>query len=124
MTARAHNDPAVLPRSPSSSHAVSVSAGLWTIHVGGQTADEGDLATQTLAAVRNVEIVLNDTAAQLDHVVSWTVQVVGDQDLEPVHTALQTAWAGRGAPPALTLARVAGLPHPASLVQISAIAVI
>jgi enamine deaminase RidA (YjgF/YER057c/UK114 family) len=49
--------------------------------------------------------------------------VVDDVPVEPAFDVFIRAWAGRGPAPLITMARVAGLAHPAFLMELHAIAV-
>jgi enamine deaminase RidA (YjgF/YER057c/UK114 family) len=125
-----HLNPASLPANPAFSQGVSVDGGSRTIYVGGQnaigvTGIEGDnLAAQTEVALANLRAVLAEGGAELGQVVSLMIHVVGDADLRPALAAFQAVWGGVGPPPAISVARVAGLAHPAFLVEISAVAVV
>ena len=131
MTAKIrHHNPAGSPPNPAFTHAVSVEGPVRTVFVGGQNAagPEGvigdDLGTQTAVALDNLTTALTAAGAELRHVVSWSMLVVGDADLRPAVAAFGQAWANAGPPPTITVARVAGLADPEFLVEITATAVV
>ncbi len=131
MTAKIrHHNSAGLPTSPAFSHAVSVEGQVRTVYVGGQNAvgPEGvigdDIGTQTAVALDNLTTALAAANAELRHVVTWSISVVGNDDLRPAVRAFEAAWGSGGAPPAITVARVSGLATPQMLVEISAIAAV
>ena len=130
MTTRTHHNPPSLPNNPAFSQAVSVEAPQKTIYVGGQNAVttdgvvEGDIAVQTTQTLRNIEAVLADAGATLEDVVTWTLLVVDGQPLEQGFGAFQEVWGTRAEPPAITMAFVSALAHPAYLVEMSAVAVV
>ena len=130
MATVTHLNPQNLPRNPAFSQGVRVDGGASTIYVGGQNAVDAageivgdDIATQTTQALRNLERVLAEGRAGLEHVVSWTISVVAGQDLRAAVGAFAAVWGSRGEPPAISVTIVAGLANPAFLVEISAIAV-
>jgi enamine deaminase RidA (YjgF/YER057c/UK114 family) len=126
-----HLNPDGLPANPAFSQAVVVEGAARTIYVGGQnavtadgTVDGDDIGTQTTRALRNVELVLHAAGAELADIVSWTIYVVQGQPLGPGFAAFQQVWSPEDAPPAISGVIVAGLAHPAFLVEISAVAVV
>jgi enamine deaminase RidA (YjgF/YER057c/UK114 family) len=84
--------------SPAFSHVAVVPAGATTIYVGGQNG--------------------------VDDVVQWTVFMTEDADLNAAYAAIGPRLAGPGAPPLVTMARVAALGVPGALVEVSAIAAV
>jgi enamine deaminase RidA (YjgF/YER057c/UK114 family) len=127
----AHINPPALPRNPAFSWAVSVEGQARTIYVGGQNAlaEDGSivgdaLREQTVRALENLELVLSEAGARLEHVVSWTILVVDGQPLLDGFAGFQQVWGERGETPAISMAFVAGLANPRFLVEISAIAVV
>jgi enamine deaminase RidA (YjgF/YER057c/UK114 family) len=120
---RVHHNAPDRPANPAFSEAVSVAGNARTVYVGGQNGVGPDLASQTVAALRNLESVLGGAGAKLEDVVSWSVLVVAGQALGAAFGAFQEVWGGRGNPPAITVAFVQGLANPAFLCEISAIAV-
>lgn len=129
MTVSYVNPPELL-HSPAFSHAVVVEHPARTVYVGGQNgvdasgAVAGDLAEQTARAVENTRIALAAAGGRLTDVISWTVALVEGADLRAGYGAMQPAFAGREAPPIVTVSLVAGLAVPGALVEISAIAVL
>lgn len=120
-----HLNPHALATNPAYSQGVAVDGPVRTVYVGGQNGAGGDLATQTAAALHNVQQVLAEADGQLRDVVSWSISVVGeDVDLRPAMQAFARTWGDRGPAPAITVARVVGLADPQFLVEISAVAVL
>jgi enamine deaminase RidA (YjgF/YER057c/UK114 family) len=119
-----HLNPAALPRNPAFSQGVAVDGPVRTVYVGGQNGAGPDLASQAAGALANLGAVLAEAGAGLEHVVSWSILVVGDADLRPALGAFAAAWGERGPAPAITVARVAGLARPDALVEINATAAV
>lgn len=127
-----HLNPPELPTNPAYSQAVVVSGSGTTVYVSGQNAvdaeghivGEGDVGAQTIQALANLERALAAAGARLDNVVKWQVLVVEGAQLEKGFEAFEQVWARRGPAPALTVAVVRSLWHPAILVEIDAIAVV
>ena len=121
-----------LVRSPAFSHAAVVPADATTIYVGGQNGvdaegrlvDPTDVAAQSVRALDNVEIALQAAGASLSDVVSWTVLIAADADIDAAYGAIAPRLARAGAPPLVTAARVAGLAVPGALLEIAAIAAV
>ena len=132
MTTLRHLNPDGLHRNPAFSQAVVASGVHHTIYIGGQNAVDaqgalvgrGDLAAQTRQAFRNLEVVLAAAGAELQDIVKWNVHLVAGQPLGAALAVFQAAWAGRGDPPAVTVALVAGLANPDFLIELDAIAVV
>jgi enamine deaminase RidA (YjgF/YER057c/UK114 family) len=127
-----HINPAALHANPFFSQAVAVRGPATTLYIGGQNAvddtgqivGQGDLAQQTAQVFRNLALILADAGADLQHIVRWTIYVVGDQPLEPAIGVFGQVWGRRANPPAITVVRVAGLANPAFLVEVDAVAVL
>ena len=121
-----------LVRSPAFSHAAVVPADATTIYVGGQNGvdaegrlvDPTDVAAQSVRALDNVEVALQAAGASLSDVVSWTVLIAADADIDAAYGAIAPRLARAGAPPLVTAARVAGLAVPGALLEIAAIAAV
>lgn len=121
-----------LPRNPGFSQVV-VASGTRTIYMAGQVSiDEhgalvgaGDLAAQTVQAMRNVGLALAAAGAAYADIVKITTYVV---DYKPEHRAVigkaRTPFFAHGTPPVSTLVGVNALALPESLVEIEAIAVV
>ena len=92
--------------SPAFSHVAVVPVGAATIYVGGQNGVDA-----------HGKIVSDD-------VVQWTVFMAEDADLNAAYEAIGPRLAGPGAPPLVTMARVAALGVPGALVEVSAIAAV
>jgi len=123
--------PTGLVASPAFSHVAIVPAGATTIYLGGQNGvDEtgavvsDDVAEQSARALDNAAVALAAAGASLADVIQWTVLVVADADLGAAYRAIAPRLAGRGAPPLVTAARVAGLGVPGALIEVSAVAAV
>jgi enamine deaminase RidA (YjgF/YER057c/UK114 family) len=117
--------------SPAFSHVAVVPAGATTIYVGGQNgvAADGkivsdDVAEQSARAIDNASTALEAAGASLADVVQWTVFMAEDADINAAYGAIGPRLAGPGAPPLVTMARVAALGVPGALVEVSAIAAV
>jgi enamine deaminase RidA (YjgF/YER057c/UK114 family) len=115
--------------SPAFSHVAVVPAGATTIYVGGQNGVDADgkivsddVAEQSASAIDNASTALEAADASLADVVQWTVFMAEDADLNAAYEAIGPRLAGPGAPPLVTMARVAALGVPGALVEVSAIA--
>ena len=124
--------PAGLFQNPAFSQVV-VATGTRTVYVAGQVSiDErgavvgaGDLAAQTVQAMRNVGLALAAAGASYADVVKITTYVV---DYQPAHRAVigaaRSPFFAGGAPPASTLLGVSALALPEWLIEIEAVAVV
>ena len=117
--------------SPAFSHVAVVPAGATTIYVGGQNGVDADgklvsdaVAEQSARAIDNASTALHAAGASLADVVQWTVFMAQDADLNAAYEAIGPRLAGPGAPPLVTMARVAALGVPGALVEVSAIAAV
>ena len=117
--------------SPAFSHVAVVPAGATTIYVGGQNGVDADgkivsddVAEQSARAIDNASTALEAAGASLADVVQWTVFMAEDADLNAAYEAIGPRLAGPGAPPLVTMARVAALGVPRALVEVSAIAAV
>lgn len=127
-----HLNPEGLPQNPAFSQAVAVSGPVRTIYVGGQNAvtaageivGVGDLAAQTERIYANLATALAAAGATLHDCVHWTINVVQGQDIRPALAVFNRVWGTGHAPPAITVAFVAGLAHPQFLAEVAAIAVV
>jgi enamine deaminase RidA (YjgF/YER057c/UK114 family) len=131
MSPVSHLNPESLPHNPAFTHAVRVDPPASTIYVGGQNgvaADgavvEGGIGPQSAQAFANLETVLAEAGAALEHVVKWTMFCVPGHPLEEGVAAFAEAWGRRPDPPAISVVIVAGLANPAFLVEIEAVAVL
>jgi enamine deaminase RidA (YjgF/YER057c/UK114 family) len=120
-----------LVASPAFSHVAVVPAGATTIYLGGQNgvnADgkivSDDVAEQSTRAIDNASTALEAAGASLADVVQWTVFMAEDADINAAYEAIGPRLAGPGAPPLVTMARVAALGVPGALVEVSAIAAV
>jgi enamine deaminase RidA (YjgF/YER057c/UK114 family) len=117
--------------SPAFSHVAVVPAGATTIYVGGQNGVDADgkivtddVAEQSARAIDNASTALEAAGASLADVVQWTVFMAEDADLNAAYEAIGPRLAGSGAPPLVTMARVAALGVPGAIVEVSAIAAV
>jgi len=117
--------------SPAFSHVGVVPGGATTIYVGGQNGVDADgkivsddVAEQSARAIDNASTALEAVSASLADVVQWTVFMAEDADLNAAYEAIGPRLAGPGAPPLVTMARVAALGVPGALVEVSAIAAV
>jgi enamine deaminase RidA (YjgF/YER057c/UK114 family) len=117
--------------SPAFSHVAVVPAGATTVYLGGQNGVDADgkivsddAAEQSARAIDNASTALEAAGASLADVVQWTVFLAEDADLNAAYQAIGPRLAGPGAPPLVTMARVAALGVPGALVEVSAIAAV
>ncbi len=130
MASIAHVNPESLHRNPAFTQAVRVPAGHDTVYVGGQNGVGPDgavvgpgVAEQTERALVNLRTCLEAAGAQLTDVVKWTIHVVQGASMQEGFAAFQ-GWPRDAAPPAITVAVVAGLAVPGALVEIEAVAAV
>jgi len=124
-------NPDTLHKNPAYSQAAVVDAGAKLVFVGGQNGVGPDgalvgpgLAEQARQALANLRICLEAAGAELSDVVRWTVLCVHDAPLHEGFAAFGESWPRDAAPPAITVALVAGLAVPGALVEIEAMAVV
>jgi enamine deaminase RidA (YjgF/YER057c/UK114 family) len=131
MATATHINPESLHRSPAFSWAVRVPAGADTIYVGGQNGVGPDgvlvgpgVAEQTRQAFGNLRTCLEAAGAGLTDVVKWTILCVEGTDVRDGFAAFGEVWPQGAAPPAITVAFVAGLAVPGALVEVEAVAAV
>lgn len=131
MTSIMHINPESLPSNPAFTQVVRVPAGSDTIYVGGQNGVGPDgalvgpgLAEQSRQAFANLRTCLEAAGADLTDIVRWTVLCVQGAPLQEGFAAFGEAWPRSAAPPAITVAIVAGLAVPGALVEIEAVAAV
>ncbi|HZG89148.1 MAG TPA: RidA family protein [Pseudonocardia sp.] len=124
-------NPESLPVNPAFSQVVRVPAGMDTIHVGGQNGVGPDgavvgpgVAEQARQAFANLRACLEAAGAQLIDVVKWTILVVDGAPIQEGFAVFGEVWPRRAAPPAITVAVVAGLAVPGALVEVEAVAAV
>lgn len=130
MNAIEHLNPDGMHRNPAFSQGIVVEGPRRTVYVGGQNAvagdgsivGEGDVAAQSAQAARNVATVLTAAGATIDDVVQMTVYIIHGQPLGAAFAAFQKEWGRAQNPPTISVVQVAGLAHPAFLVEVSAVA--
>ncbi|MFB7719478.1 RidA family protein [Nocardia sp. NPDC056100] len=125
-------NPDTMPSNPAFTQAVRVPAGADTIYIGGQNgldasgqlAGTDDVGAQTHQALLNLVSCLDAAGASIENVVKWTVLIVDGHDVRAGFAAFEQVWGGRPNPPAITVAKVAGLAIPGALVEIDAVAAV
>jgi enamine deaminase RidA (YjgF/YER057c/UK114 family) len=130
VTAVLHINPESLPTNPAFSQVVRVPAGHDMIYVGGQNGVSVDgqlvgpgMAEQAEQAMANLRACLEAAGGQLTDVVEWRVLCVQGAPLREGFAAF-AVWPRDAAPPAITVAMVAGLAVPGALVEIAATAAV
>lgn len=102
-----------------------------TVYVRGQIGQDldtsesvgiGDPAAQTEQAMANIEVLLNEAGARMEHLVKLTIYIVDPRYRETVYRTIGR-WT-RGVHPISTGLVVSGLARPEWLVEVDAIAVI
>lgn len=86
----------------------------------GQVVGPGDAHMQTLQVVHNIRDILEQNGSGLDDVVHVSAFVTRQDDVAAAQAGLAESFSG--SPPAMSLAVVTGLPNPAFLVEIAAVA--
>lgn len=125
-------NPKGLHMSPAYSQGVALPASARIVLVGGQNGVDaegsivgrGDLAAQTAQALTNLATVLEAAGAKPENLVSLSIYIVGDAELQPAVGAWMGFWADRGPPPVLKVLRVTGLARADFLIEIEAQAAI
>jgi enamine deaminase RidA (YjgF/YER057c/UK114 family) len=130
VTAVLHINPESLPTNPAFSQVVRVPAGHDMIYVGGQNGVSVDgqlvgpgMAEQAEQAMANLRACLEAAGGQLIDVVEWRVLCVQGAPLREGFAAF-AVWPRDAAPPAITVAMVAGLAVPGALAEIAATAAV
>lgn len=124
-----HLNPDGLARNPAFSQAVKVGPGAVLIFVGGQNgvSADGQIAegtrAQAVQALRNVAAAAEAGGSSLARVATWTVLLVRGAPVAEALSAFAEVWDERGEPPAISVAVVDALAHPAFQIEISAVAV-
>jgi 2-aminomuconate deaminase len=90
------------------------------INAGGQVVGPGDAHAQTMRIIRNIEDILEQNGSGLDDVAHVTAFIIRQEDVAAVQAGLGESFPA--SPPAMSLAVVTGLPNPAFLVEIAAVA--
>jgi enamine deaminase RidA (YjgF/YER057c/UK114 family) len=101
------------------------------VHLSGQVAwtldrtvvGIGDAEAQTECAIDNIEKILSSLGGSLGDIVSLTMYFVRDEDFEAIQRVRRRRFI-RATGPATTGIKIAGIPFPHLLVEITAIAVI
>jgi enamine deaminase RidA (YjgF/YER057c/UK114 family) len=83
----------------------------------------GDAEAQTECAIDNIQKVLSSLGGSLSDIVSLTMYFVRDEDFDAIQRVRRRRFV-KAAGPATTGIKVAGIPFPDLLVEITAIAVI
>ncbi|MGH3615040.1 MAG: RidA family protein [Pseudonocardia sp.] len=131
MSTPMYINPEGLHSNPAFTQVVRVPAGNDTIFVGGQNGVGPDgsvvgpgVAEQTRQALLNLRACLVAAGADLTDVVKWTILCVDGVALHEGFAAFGEVWPRHAAPPAITVAMVAGLAVPGALVEIEAVATV
>jgi enamine deaminase RidA (YjgF/YER057c/UK114 family) len=131
MTTVTHINPPSLHSSPAFSWVVRVPAGADTIYIGGQNGVGPDgtvvgpgVGEQTRQAFANLRTCLESAGAAVTDVVKWTILCVEGVDIQEGFAAFSEFWPRDAAPPAITMAFVAGLGVPGAVVEIEAVAAV
>lgn len=127
-----HINPAGMHKNPAFSQAIVVSGPAKTIYIGGQNAvssageivGRGDIRAQTEQVFANLQTVLAEAGAGLEHIVKWTLYIVQGQPLQPGFEVFQRTWGRRPNPPTISAMYVAGLANPEFLIELDAVAVV
>jgi enamine deaminase RidA (YjgF/YER057c/UK114 family) len=130
MSNRRLVNPPELHPAPGFSH-VAVAEGTTVVHLAGQVAlaedfsivGGDDLAEQTKAAMRNVEVALVAAGAGWDDVVRRTIYTLAPTEYETITAAIDEITGG-AEHPAQTIVGVTGLALPGLLIEIECTAVI
>ena len=131
MTTVTRINPPSLHSSPAFSWVVRVPAGADTIYIGGQNGVGPDgtvvgpgVGEQTRQAFANLGACLEAAGAEVTDVVKWTILCVEGVDIQEGFAAFSEFWPRDAAPPAITMAFVAGLGVPGAVVEIEAVAAV
>lgn len=127
-----HLNPSGLHHNPAFTHAVVVTGPVITVYIGGQNAVDstgqivgpGDIVAQAEQVLANLEVTLAAAGAELHDVVKWNVLIVQGQSAQAGFEVFQRVWGREHDPPAITVAFVAALAHPAFLLEMDAVAVV
>jgi enamine deaminase RidA (YjgF/YER057c/UK114 family) len=125
-------NPPSMHQNPAFTQAIAVSGPVKTIYIGLQFAQDvegrvvgaGDIAGQTVQALRNFETCLQAAGAQREHVVRLGIYVTQGQDMMAAAQAGMQWWGQTPNPPANSVMFVAGFFPPEFLVGIEGIAVV
>lgn len=126
-----HLNPDTLHKNPAFSQAITVSAGMRLVFVGGQNGvtKEGkiagkDIATQSVQAYKNLLVALEAADASIADVVKMTIYLVQGQSFNEAYKAIQPLQVANVKPPTVSGLVVAGLAVPDYLIEIDAVAAV
>ena len=127
-----HLDPTGLHQNPAFTQAIAIEGPHRVVYVGGQNAvdaggnlvGEGDLVAQTEQVFHNLQVALAAAGARLEDLVKTNVYLVQGQDPRPAFEVSRRYWKEGMKPPTLCVLQVAGLAHPAFLLEIEGVAVV
>ena len=130
MSDRELVNPSELHPAPGFSH-IAIATGTRVVHLAGQVALDqqfgivggDDLAEQTKAAMRNVEIALAAAGATWDDVVRRTIYTLHPTEYETITAAIDDVTGG-AEHPAQTIVGITGLAVPGLLIEIECTAVV
>ncbi len=125
-------NPDHLSKNPAFTNVIVVSGSVKTIYIGGQDSidasgtivGKGDIKQQTERVLNNLQVALQTSNAELEHIIKWNIYVVQGQPIQPAFEVFQRIWGRRPNPPAITVMFVSGLANPDFLVEMDAIAVV
>lgn len=127
-----HVNPEGLIKNPAFTNIVTVEGSGKTVYIGeinandatGNVVGKGDMKTQALQVMENMQVALQTVGADWQHVIKWTVYAVQGQDLRPGYEAFQQYWGKRQHPPVITMLYVPALSNPDYLMGMEAVAVL
>ena len=127
-----HHNPDELHRNPTFSQIITVEGPHRLVFIGGQNSvdgsgliqGQGDLAAQAEQVFGNLVTALHAGGARLEHVVKWTVYVVGGNPVLPVFQTFHRLAGEQPNPPTISVVYVSALAHPDFLVEVDAIAAV
>ena len=125
-------NPATMYKSPIFSQGIILPANARLLLIGGQNSvnekgevlHKGDVAAQTAQALSNMQKVLAEASAGVEHLVKTTIIMQQDIDLQAAFGEWIKVWGNRPNPPTVTGMRVSGLANPDFLIEIEALAVL
>lgn len=125
-------NPESIAKSPAFSQGAVITGSHKTIYVGGQNAidkdgnvvGKGDIAKQANQVLSNIEAVLKEAGAGLEHIIKWNIFFVKGQSPQNALSAIQPRLPKLKDPQLVTGVFVEALTRPDFLIEIEAIAVL
>lgn len=127
--ARTLHNPSALHPAPGFSHVAEVGPGRLVCFAGQVALDQhfgivgDDLYSQTVAAMRNLKLAMDEVGVAWEHIVRRTIYTLQPTDYETIARAID-AVTGGGANPPQTIVGVTGLALPGLLIEIECTAVV